>query len=146
MRNERYYAGARPVEGPPHPPDEHEFQHHFPRRRSVEDQQERRRHGEDAYSNAYRPPVVSYAGRGPKGYSRSDERIREDACEALTQHPAIDASDVEVAVVNGEITLTGTVNDRSMKRLAEETVEYVIGVKDVVNQLRLKDQPANYAA
>lgn len=146
MRNERYYAGARPQDKSAHPAGEEEFRHHFPRRRSVEDQMERRRHGEDAFGNAFRSAPVSYAGRGPKGYSRSDERIREDACEALTQHPDIDAFEVEVTVENGEITLKGTVSDRSMKRLAEETVEYVIGVKDVVNQLRLKDQPANRAA
>jgi len=39
-----------------------------------------------------------HAGRGPKGYQRSDERIREDVCDRLTEHPAIDASEIEVEV------------------------------------------------
>lgn len=45
--------------------------------------------------NAQRGP---HAGRGPKGYQRSDERIREDVCDRLTEHPAIDASEIEVEV------------------------------------------------
>src|SRR5215471_11804457 len=43
-----------------------------------------------------------HTGRGPKGYQRSDERIREDICERLTQHSAIDAGEIEVEVKNCE--------------------------------------------
>ena len=64
-----------------------------------------------------------YTGRGPKGYQRADERIREDVCEALAQHGDIDASEIEILVQNGEVTLTGTVEDRYQKRLAEDVVE-----------------------
>jgi osmotically-inducible protein OsmY len=39
-----------------------------------------------------------YAGRGPRGYRRSDERIREDINDRLTDDWYIDASDVEVIV------------------------------------------------
>jgi hypothetical protein len=34
-----------------------------------------------------------FAGRGPKGYRRSDDRIQEDVCEALSQHSGLDASE-----------------------------------------------------
>jgi hypothetical protein len=78
-----------------------------------------------------------FVGRGPKGYQRSDERIREDVCERLTQHGDIDASEIEVRVENGEVTLTGTVDDRQSKRLAEDIVDAVPGVKQVQNQLRI---------
>jgi osmotically-inducible protein OsmY len=78
-----------------------------------------------------------HAGRGPKGYTRSDERIQEDICERLTQHPAIDASDIEIEVKNGEVTLRGTVESRAVKHLVENMVETVTGVKDVHNQLRV---------
>jgi len=77
------------------------------------------------------------AGRGPKGYSRGDERIREDVCERLTQHGGVDASDVEVRVEGGVVTLTGTVPDRQMKHFAEDTAESVRGVSDVRNELRV---------
>lgn len=81
-----------------------------------------------------------YFGRGPKGYQRSDERIHEEVCEALTYHPDIDASEIEVMVNTGQVTLKGTVENRQMKRMAEECVESISGVKDVENQLRVSYQ------
>lgn len=84
-----------------------------------------------------------YTGRGPKGYQRSDERIREEVCEELTRHPEIDASEIEVSVKNCEVTLKGTVESRQMKRTAEECIENLSGVKDVENQLRVS-QPSQY--
>jgi len=79
-----------------------------------------------------------FAGRGPKGYQRSDDRIREDVCERLTQHPRVDASDIEIQVSGGEVTLSGVVNDRESKRIAEDVAENVSGVKDVHNHIRLQ--------
>lgn len=79
-----------------------------------------------------------YAGRGPRGYRRSDERVREDVCERFTQHGYLDATDVEVAVRVGEITLTGTVATRMQKRLAEDIAEAVFGVVEVHNHLRVQ--------
>jgi len=78
-----------------------------------------------------------YTGRGPKGWQRSDDRIREDVNERLTDHPHIDASEIEVQVQNGEVTLSGTVEDRHAKRLAEDIAESVSGVRDVHNQIRV---------
>ena len=80
----------------------------------------------------------AFAGRGPQGYKRSDERITEDINEDLTQHPDIDASNISVEVQNGEVTLKGTVPDRETKRRAEDIAESCSGVKDVQNQLRVK--------
>jgi hypothetical protein len=57
--------------------------------------------------------------------------------EALTRHPGLDASDVEVKVQNGEVTLTGTVDNRRHKRIAEDAAEECSGVRDVHNQLRV---------
>lgn len=78
-----------------------------------------------------------HAGRGPRGYQRSDERIREDVCDALCEHGYVDASDIEVTVLNGEVTLIGIVRERPEKRLAEDAVEQVSGVREVHNQLRV---------
>jgi hypothetical protein len=78
-----------------------------------------------------------YAGKGPRGYQRSNERIYEDVAERLTAHGEIDASDIAIHVENGEVTLTGQVEDRHAKRLAEDITESVTGVRDVHNQLRL---------
>lgn len=54
----------------------------------------------------------SFMGRGPRNYQRSDDRIREDICERLTEHSHLDPSDVDIRVQNGDVTLEGTVNDR----------------------------------
>ena len=78
-----------------------------------------------------------FTGRGPKGYTRSDERIREDVSDRLEQHGEIDASEIEVRVSNGEVTLEGTVEDRWMKRMAEDLVEECSGVKQVNNRIRI---------
>jgi osmotically-inducible protein OsmY len=79
-----------------------------------------------------------YAGRGPRGYQRSDERIREDLNERLTAHDMIDATDIECRVQNGEVTLTGFVDSRAAKRAAEDLAEDVSGVREVHNQLRIR--------
>ena len=79
----------------------------------------------------------SFTGRGPKGWQRSDERIREDLNERLSDHPDIDASEIEVTVSNGEVTLRGTVDNRHEKRLAEDLAENVRGVKDVHNEVKV---------
>lgn len=79
-----------------------------------------------------------FHGRGPKNYVRSDERIHEDVCEHLAYHPYVDASDIEVIVRDGEVTLTGTVDARMVKRAAEECCDQVRGVKDVHNHLRVR--------
>ena len=78
-----------------------------------------------------------FSGRGPKGYRRSDERIREDVGEALTRDGDLDASEIVVTVEDGEVTLEGTVPDRRSKRLAEDLAGQR-GVRDVHNRLRVE--------
>src|SRR5215510_7418860 len=78
-----------------------------------------------------------HAGRGPRKYRRPDERIREDVIERLTRNAMIDATDIEVTVDKGEVTLTGTVENRVMKRWTEDEATTVWGVVDVHNRLRV---------
>lgn len=80
----------------------------------------------------------SYSGRGPRGYQRGDERIREDICERLTEDPRIDASDVEVHVADAEVTLAGSVRTRDEKHFTEHVVERIIGVREVNNNLKVR--------
>lgn len=84
-----------------------------------------------------------HRGRGPKGYTRSDERIREDVNDRLTDDGWLDASDIEIQVSSAEVTLTGHVNSRDEKRRAEDIVEAVSGVKHVQNNLRVKDRTSS---
>ena len=78
-----------------------------------------------------------HRGKGPKNYIRSDERIREDINDRLTDEWNVDASDIEVSVTNGEVTLTGYVMDRHQKRKAEDIAESVSGVKHLENRIKV---------
>ncbi|MCP3065231.1 BON domain-containing protein [Myxococcus sp. K38C18041901] len=75
-------------------------------------------------------------GRGPRGYQRGDDRIRADICDRLMQE-WMDASDVGVQVLDGVVTLAGSVRSRDEKRAIEDVTESVLGVKEVLNHLRL---------
>lgn len=79
----------------------------------------------------------SFAGRGPRDYKRSDDRIREDISDRLTDDPRVDASEISVQVKEGEVTLAGTVESRDQKRRAEDVAESVSGVREVSNELRV---------
>jgi osmotically-inducible protein OsmY len=87
-----------------------------------------------------------FRGKGPKGYVRTDERIREDVNDKLSDDPMLDASDIEVSVANGEVTLNGTVNARQDKRRAEDLAEAVSGVNHLQNNLRVKTTSVAAAA
>ncbi len=76
-------------------------------------------------------------GRGPRGYARPDSRIMDDICESLTQDRELNASEVEVKVESGVVTLTGKVENRSMKRHAGSIVDEISGVKDIHNLLEI---------
>ena len=82
-----------------------------------------------------------HAGKGPKGYRRSDDRIKEDVCDALERHSEIDASEVEVDVAEGVVTLSGTVESRQIKRMAEDLIDGLTGVSEVKNDLRVMATP-----
>ena len=84
-------------------------------------------------------------GKGPKGYTRSDEKIKEDVEERLYHDSFIDASDIEVTVNDGEVTLTGTVDHKKTRRRAEDCADAVAGVKDVSLNLKV-NRPSGSAS
>jgi osmotically-inducible protein OsmY len=90
--------------------------------------------GRDVEDRLRRP---SFRGLGPKNYQRSDERIREEVCERLTDDDYVDATGIEVSVEEGVVVLSGAVDDRRTKRRAEDVTESVRGVKDIQNQIRV---------
>jgi hypothetical protein len=79
----------------------------------------------------------NFAGRGPKGYVRSDERIREEVCEKLTAHSEINPRGMQVTVSEGLVTLEGVVESRQQKRSIEDLVDEVVGIKDIHNHLTI---------
>lgn len=93
--------------------------------------------------DAARRRQMDHRGRGPGGYTRSDERILEDACDSLTEDWQVDARNIQVTVKGAEVTLDGTVDSRSAKRRAEDCVHDISGVKHVQNNLRVQDSPSD---
>ena len=119
--------------------------------RNWEYERNRERHrdwNEDMRDQSEGPGIMESIGRffgfGPKNYRRSDERITEEINDRLYRHPDIDASDVDVTVKEGEVTLSGTVDSRRAKYLAEDLCDQVMGVKEVNNQLRARKQAGTY--
>jgi osmotically-inducible protein OsmY len=81
-------------------------------------------------------------GRGPRGYTRSDDRICEDVNDRLTDDWQVDASEIDVTVSAGEVTLSGTVTSREERRRAEDLAESISGVKHVQNNIRVQREPS----
>jgi osmotically-inducible protein OsmY len=94
-----------------------------------------------AGTNPYLADITEgeHRGRGPKNYTRSDDRIREDVSDRLSDAADVNASDIEVAVKGAEVTLSGTVDSRRAKRRAEDLADDVSGVKHVQNNLRVAE-------
>jgi hypothetical protein len=99
-------------------------------------------YGQDEYldfnAENFREQPTNFAGVGPKGYVRTDDRITEDICEVLMKDKFIDASEIEVSVKDGIVFLFGTVDSRSEKFCTEIAIEGIAGVKDILNELKVK--------
>jgi len=78
-----------------------------------------------------------HRGKGPKGYQRSDERVKEMISERLRDDPHVDASEITVTVSGGKVTLEGTVDSRQAKNSAEDIAEQC-GCEHVQNNLRVQ--------
>lgn len=96
----------------------------------------------DFYGNKKRNYTLEgpHRGKGPKNYTRSPERIKDDAANRLFEDSLVDASDIELEVKDNDLILSGTVNSRFEKHRAEALVENVSGVKEVENNLRVKEK------
>jgi osmotically-inducible protein OsmY len=84
-----------------------------------------------------RTPGSAQPGLGPRFQRRSDDKIREEIWELLSNNADLDPSEVEVLVEGGEVTLTGTVDSRDARWLTEDLVTSVSGVREVYNQLKV---------
>ena len=64
--------------------------------------------------------------------------MTEDVNQRLSDDRHVDASDIEVTVADGEVTLNGNVDSREAKRHAEDCCDAVSGVSHVQNNLRVR--------
>src|SRR5438874_10274532 len=72
----------------------------------------------------------------PQPPQSEDASIHKEICHRLTQHPELDPSDIRVKVQDGQVILTGTVENRESKHLAEDIAREAAGAADVQNLLR----------
>lgn len=93
--------------------------------------------GSGAYAHPRARTGEDFRGRGPKNYVRSDERLREDISERLTADPDIDASEIEVQVTDGAVTLSGHVDRRQTRYRVEDLVDRCHGVTSIDNRLSI---------
>jgi osmotically-inducible protein OsmY len=75
---------------------------------------------------------------GPKGYQRTDQRMREDICDQLMRTGHIDSSDVTVEVSGAKVRLDGSVPARWMKHAIEDVADGCPGVQDIENRISVK--------
>ena len=69
---------------------------------------------------------------------RSDVQLQEDVLAELKWEPRIQPNEVGVAVKDGVVTLTGTVDSYSKRYAAEQAAHRVRGVKAVANDIDVK--------
>jgi hypothetical protein len=88
------------------------------------------------------PVADDLRARPPRNFRRRDDRIYEDVRDAIALHGDFDASDLKVQVSDGDVILRGTVRSRWAKLYAEDLALGVLGVRDVVNELRVRPRGA----
>lgn len=71
-------------------------------------------------------------------YERTDTEIAQAAVSALKWNTMVPADKINLAVSNGRITLTGTVDWQYQRHAAERAVRDLMGVKGVTNNITLK--------
>lgn len=69
---------------------------------------------------------------------RTDAEIKNDVKHALLFDPATNLYDVDVAVDNGKVTLTGRVKSWQEKQLCETVTGGVLGVQEIENNIGFK--------
>lgn len=67
----------------------------------------------------------------------NDEKICEDVLEALNASPLVEASDFNVSILNGVVTLSGVVKNNHLREEAIRLAEGVTGIVSVQNEIKL---------
>ncbi len=69
---------------------------------------------------------------------KTDSMLRADVSDELEWDPSVNTTDIGVAVKDGIVTLTGTVDSYTKKCAVEEAVQRVSGVRAVANDVQVK--------
>jgi osmotically-inducible protein OsmY len=94
--------------------------------------------GEEQFAAERREEQARSPARPNPGGRRPDQTLAQEIRDILTHDPELDATDIEVVVERGAVTLSGLVADPEARLLAEELVETLPGVREVHNRLRVE--------
>lgn len=95
-----------------------------------------------AYHNTFSYPYTreyygKYAGPYHTQAEREDDEVLQDVEDRLADNGWVDESSVKVKVLEGRVTLMGTVDTIQAKRSAGDDAWDIPGVVDVVNKLKI---------
>jgi len=79
--------------------------------------------------------------KGARPSANSDEWLSEKVKVTLLFHRSVSSTTTEILVKDGVVTLRGDVASQTQKELTAEYVKDVDGVKDVVNEMIVKNVP-----
>lgn len=84
--------------------------------------------------------------RRPASVVTSDRNIQLTAVDALNRHKELvrDDNDVKVVVYDGVMLLAGQVRSAELKQLAQKTVADFEGIKRLVNEIEVTDEPLGF--
>jgi osmotically-inducible protein OsmY len=68
---------------------------------------------------------------------KTDNELQKNVMEELKWQPSVKSSDIGVAVTNGIVTLSGTVDNFAEKKAAEKAAQKVAGVRAVVEEIKV---------
>jgi hypothetical protein len=91
-------------------------------------------------------PAVLAAPQQTQAAVRTDFDIQRDVAAALTQSPQLQGQHITAATIQGDVTLSGTVQDEATKRLAQQIAAGVNGVRSVENNLTIGNTPVQQPA
>ena len=81
------------------------------------------------------------AQSAPSGSAMPDAQIESNVLRALASASELSTQNIQTSTVYGTVTISGNVHDEAMRTKAENLVARTQGVKKVVDQLTLGDDP-----
>lgn len=78
-------------------------------------------------------------------FAESTDRQIENAANSSYNYRAVLNDSVKASSDNGIVTLTGTVQDRDQRALAEDTVRNLPGVLSVIDKIEVQSEPAEHS-
>ncbi len=82
----------------------------------------------------------NFQGKGPKNYDRPDRRIYDELEDMLAHYPDIDTSEIEFAVRDRHMYVSGFVRSKMEKWMVEDVVEALTGIDAITNTLQVRKE------